>query len=501
MNKPILRALYLDAYYQVLDNKVFRILALLVCPIILLTFVIGFRPEGIVLFWGMKTISYAEFAGWFGQHIGADSKDVNLAFIQNVQHLIVDQLAGNVGILLSLAATAFFVPRMLEKGAADVVFSRPVGRATLLLARYLAGVLFVGMLGAVLVIGMHMGFLIVSGASDPAFLWSILTLTYVFALVHAVSTVVAVFSRSSVAALLTSVLFFSFNGCVQSKAWIWLEWGRARAEAARAESGDAAPEGKLDLDEGTAGLFTHTLDVLHFTLPKTSDADLIVVKLRTLVSGEKELLRDGPGSLVLHSSPPPYVYSPPPGEADLAHEPARWSWSGAAGAECTLTLRRESRLVDKPGEKPRKRSSAEYARDCMSALKGQPGGDVPERSKIQEQRIELEFVAWGETREARKLAHAKAWFCSGDWAYVLELEGETAALPGDFARDRLRELSQSFLIDRDDPRYMDPVAWYTHRLDWDAPLRHNIFFSVGSSVLFALLLLALAAWKLRRIDF
>jgi flagellar biogenesis protein FliO len=48
---------------------------------------------------------------------------------------------------------------------------------------------------------------------------------------------------------------------------------------------------------------------------------------------------------------------------------------------------------------------------------------------------------------------------------------------------------------------MEAEAWYARRLDWTAPLRHNIFFSVGSSLVFALLLFALAAWKLKRIDF
>jgi hypothetical protein len=48
---------------------------------------------------------------------------------------------------------------------------------------------------------------------------------------------------------------------------------------------------------------------------------------------------------------------------------------------------------------------------------------------------------------------------------------------------------------------MEAEAWYARRLDWFAPLRHNIFFSLGSSLGFALLCFALAAWRLKRIDF
>jgi len=501
VNKPILRALFLDAYYQVLDNRIFRVLALLVCPLVLLTFVIGFREHGIVILWGLKTIPYEEFAGWFGQHIAPGATDVNLSFIQGVQQLVVGQLAGNLGILLSLAATAFFVPRMLEKGAADVVFSRPLGRGTLLLARYFSGVLFVTLLGSVLVLGMHLGFLLVSGASDPAFLWSILTLTYVFALIHAVSATVAVFSRSSVAAILTAVLFFTFNGCVHSTAWIPVEWARARSALTRAESGDQDAEGGPDFDHGAAGVLTTALDALHFTLPKTTDADIIVAKVRTLVSGEHALLRDPQGALLVHAPQPPCQLVEPQGEADLSRQPARWTWAGTGGPTCELVLRRESRLVDRPGDQPRKRSGAEFSRDWMTELGKRPGVEARERSKVGAPRIEFDYVAWREVLDARKLVRARGWLTSGDWVYVLELEGESAAPPGEFATERLREVARTLVVDRDDPRSLDPLAWYTRRLDWSAPLRHNIFFSIGSSVLFAALLLALAAWKLRRIDF
>jgi ABC-type transport system involved in multi-copper enzyme maturation permease subunit len=500
VNKSILRALLLDAYYQVLDNMVFRILAVLVCVLVLPAFLIGFRPEGIVILWGVKTIGYQEFASWFGQHLPTDAKDVDLAFIQGLQQLVVGSFAGNIGIFFSLAATAFFVPRMLEKGAADVVFSRPIGRATLLAARYFAGVLFIVLLGTVLVLGMHVGLLLVSGKSDPAFLWSILTLAYVFALVHAVSTVVAVFSRSSVAAILTALLFFSANGCVH-KFWIPLEWARARSAVEREEALASGGEVKPEVDAGALGFFAGVLDILHFTLPKTTDADVIVAKLRTLVSGERVLLRDPPGFLVVHAPPSSYTLAPAAEQTDLAREPARWTWDGGPAGQATLLLRRESRLVEKPGEKTRKRAAAEYSRELATSLKSQAGTSALERSKLPDLRTEIEYDAWSETLDGKKTQRGRGFFGTGDWIYVLELESESAATPGELVRDRFRELSESFLIDRDDPRYMDPQTWYTRRLDWTAPPRHNIFVSIASSLAFALLLFALAVWKLRRIDF
>ena len=52
-----------------------------------------------------------------------------------LQIVFIDYLAGTVGIFMCVAATVFFVPRMLEKGAADPLFSKPVSRWSLLFAR------------------------------------------------------------------------------------------------------------------------------------------------------------------------------------------------------------------------------------------------------------------------------------------------------------------------------------------------------------------------------
>ena len=47
----------------------------------------------------------------------------------------------------------------------------------------------------------------------------------------------------------------------------------------------------------------------------------------------------------------------------------------------------------------------------------------------------------------------------------------------------------------------DADRWFAERLDWDAPWKFNIFFSVGSSLAFAGVLFLLASWRLSRIDF
>ncbi|MBI3628228.1 MAG: branched-chain amino acid ABC transporter permease [Candidatus Rokubacteria bacterium] len=145
MKRVVARALLQDAFSQVMDNKVFRLLVLASITLIAPAFLIGFREDGIHILFGWKSITYAALFDTVSAPV-PHVKDLNVYVIQGVQTAIVQGLAGGLGILFCIAATAFFVPRMLEKGAADTLFTKPLSRVVLLLSRYVAGLIFVGAL-------------------------------------------------------------------------------------------------------------------------------------------------------------------------------------------------------------------------------------------------------------------------------------------------------------------------------------------------------------------
>jgi hypothetical protein len=177
---------------------------------------------------------------------------------------------------LCVTATAFFMPRMLEKGAADVVFSKPVSRLALMLTRYIAGLIFVAVLAVALIGGMHLGLSLVSGHSLPGFLWSIPTLIYTFAVFHAVSILAGVVTRSSVGAILLTMTFATLNSCTHG-AW--------EVKQAYSDSQELADLGEqVDLDPGAMPeplrWIGGALDVAHYALPKTRDARRLAELLR-----------------------------------------------------------------------------------------------------------------------------------------------------------------------------------------------------------------------------
>ncbi len=491
MNRTVVAALFEDAFRQVLDDKVFRLLVGLAIVLILPTFLVGFLPDGITLLFGWKTWTYADL-GAFG---GAGNGELaSIRMIGLVQEAIVSGLAGTFGLLFCVAATAFFVPRMLEKGAADTLFSKPVGRFALLVARYSAGVIFVACLSFLLVLGMHIGFLVTSGYSDPAFLWSALTLTYIFALIHSVSVTVAVLTRSSIAAILTTLIFFGFTGCMH-RTWIRSEYVQAVAAESSAR-GDDTPAGP-----GRFQFLTDALDVVHWTLPKTTDADYVVAGLRRSITEPDPALRDTNGVLAVIADPQDFARQGPI-EVDLETTPALWIARDSAGEETArIALTRRDRTdPEKPGKL---RSATAFTSEFVKAIEADPTTAAkPTRSGRPEvEGLGFNWVRWRVRGTGADVERARGFTSVESALYEVEASFQSEFGPAD-DRDRALERFLSVLrVERKTAGTMSPEAWYSREFGWTSTFRHNAFVSIGSSVLFAILLLLLARWRLARIDF
>lgn len=284
MNRgAIRRALFYDALFQVLDNRVFRILAVLTLVLLAVPWLVGLREEEVVLVWGWRTYEYRDLLQAFSPLIpDMDGSDQQRA-IAGLVDLLVTNLAGTFGLFFVLAATCFFVPQMLEKGAADPLFSKPVSRLRLLLARYWAGILFVTLLSLFLMGGITLGLLLNSHYFDVSLLWSGLSAVYRFSIHSAFATLMGVWTRSSTAVLLLTLSFMGFNALIHN-VWIWNRWQAQRdlIENARPQPSGASAEAERareDVDVFLEVLET-SVSALHHVLPKLQDADPIARSLR-----------------------------------------------------------------------------------------------------------------------------------------------------------------------------------------------------------------------------
>jgi hypothetical protein len=395
---------------------------------------------------------------------------------------------------------------MLEKGAADTLFTKPLSRAVLLLSRYLAGLIFVGALSFLLVLGIHLGLLLVSGYSDPAFLWCTLTLIYVYALVQTVSLVIGVFTRSSVATILCTVIFFAFNGCIQST-WVGKEWNMERRSAER-DSDAPEPAKPPELGFPILKLLAGTLDTLHYTMPKTSDADVLTRKLRTVVAGHSLVLIDEAGNLAVDQNPEGFTLQGTPGKVDLHEAPATWASHAPDGTESgRIALSRRSLLVERPGTAgapPRisHQSTGQAANEFMKTLEGRPEVvDKPVKEHESFVRPSHDLVRWTESEAGGKLERQRLFFAVDDWMYELDIRAQPGLLDSDERVSRVDQFLSGFRVTKDEAAYTDVGTWYEAKFGWTAPLKFNAFFSIGSSLAFAALMLGIAAWRLGRIDF
>lgn len=494
------RALLEDARQQVLDNTVFRLLVILTAVPILLTFVVGFREDHISLLWGFKTFEYEPILEVFGGLTRYEHP--NELFIQRVQQIAVAFLGGTVGVIFCIAATAFFTPRTLEKGAADTLFAKPVSRISVLLSRYFAGILFVGLVAVVMVVGMYLGLLLNSGYNDPGFLWGVVTLMYLYSLLHAFSVFVAVLTRSSTAAILLTLILFVVSGSVHL-GWMGVQFLQAQRIIKEHVTAEAEDESEEE-EEGSkvVTFLLRTLDTFHYALPKTGDADFITEKLRKALTEAAPQVETGDGQLLIRSAPEGFVLVE--GTADrLEQDGVAWVADTAAGGnDGEVRVRRYQRPTveeEKDRKIPRRETATAAAKRLIEGLEAR--GTLESKPELDHQslsQVHLVSVTWTEAERS----HERIFFQFDEWMYELDFDISTTYMEaGPVSRWRRSFLWREDNVVLGGVAGLNPADWYRKTFSWNAPWKFNIFFSIGSSLAFALLMLFFAWLKLRRIDF
>lgn len=544
MNRNTLRALLADARYQVFDNVVFRILLGVAALIVALSFCVRFGDEGISFFFGTWELSYGSLGGLL-----RTTTDPKAQSIQFVQEQVIEVIAGNLGIMLCIAATAFFTPRMLEKGSADNIFSKPVGRFTLLLSRYFAGLLFVGVLSFLMVFGMQAGLSIVSGYNDWGFLWSAVTLVYVYAILQAFSIMVATVTRNSVASILLTMILFMFTGCTNG-AWVRIEWASQsglgamiqeehEAQADDEEAIDEAEsatdsETESDAESGSPADVLGTLQkfvyICRSILPRTGDADILARKLRKSIEGRAPdvFIKDG-ADPVFHLVTGVFAFEfSGGGLAELDGEGLTWNLADPQGGTLRLTRQPRPLKTSKFGRERQKteRDLAAEAREEVITEHGQVAL-LPAPPPQNGRRLD-----WTVLNDPELPLRSRVIIARGD--YLFELHAKLP--PGSFAADAenrpeaddavdeaevdeadedddttaadedLLELDpvQDFMMGASfgvDPTLKDANTWYESKFGWDAEWDYNAWVSIGTSFAFAIVMLLLACWRIRRMDF
>jgi ABC-type transport system involved in multi-copper enzyme maturation permease subunit len=189
-----------------------------------------------------------------------------------IQDSIVNGIGAGVTLLIAVILTAFFIPNMIRKGSLDLLIAKPISRLKLLIFKYIGGLLFILILSGFTVGGVWVVLGIRSGVWNPEFLLVIPILTFTFAILYSLSTMLGVLTRSAIVAILLTCLFAAFLYVVG--------FAKSTLDLVRADP---------KLKEEVPTWVVWTVDGLNNCLPRYKDLDKLTTKLlasSTLTPGE-----------------------------------------------------------------------------------------------------------------------------------------------------------------------------------------------------------------------
>ncbi len=191
--------------------------------------------------------------------------------VTNISRWIISRLGAPAIMLLGCIITAFYVPNMLRKGTIDLLLSKPLTRPGLLIYKYVGGLTFMFLNTAVLVVGLWVVLGLRTSVWEPAFLYALPILTFEFALFYALSTLLAVLTRSPIVCIVGCVLMWGLL--------FGMGWGYYFASSTSEAKGKLAPE-----------WIYNTATVAHAALPHYLDLDWLgdrALQERTLPDAER----------------------------------------------------------------------------------------------------------------------------------------------------------------------------------------------------------------------
>jgi ABC-type transport system involved in multi-copper enzyme maturation permease subunit len=197
MNQTL--AIFLDAYRDLNSRKMFWITLVLSGLVVLAFLLVGVNAHGVkILVWQL------------------DSPDMDspAAFYKRLLMVAVDVWLSWVAVGLALISTSTIFPEFISGGSIELFLCKPIGRLRLFLTKYLSGLLFATLQVAVFCAACFLVMGIRGGMWEPKIFLAVPLVVAVFSYLYCVSVRIGVWTRSTVAAVLLTLLFWLAVGMV-----------------------------------------------------------------------------------------------------------------------------------------------------------------------------------------------------------------------------------------------------------------------------------------------
>jgi len=191
-------ALCVDAYRELNNKRLFWITLILSLLVVLAFAFVGINDRGITVFgtqfdnvaWSTRIIP----AGTFYKFIFTE--------------IAIPWWLGLIATVLALVSVCSVFPDFVSGGSIDLYLSKPIGRLRLFITKYLTSLMFVALqvlifsVGSIILIGLK------SGTWEPRILLAVPLVTLFFSYLFSVCVLLGIVTRSPLASLLITILFW-----------------------------------------------------------------------------------------------------------------------------------------------------------------------------------------------------------------------------------------------------------------------------------------------------
>ena len=193
-------AILVDSYRALKAQRLFKTVLGLSFVVILGFASFGFNEQGMTFFFGLLDVE--------SEYIYEGSKWARTLYLGIFSYFIVTIWLGWAATILALISTSSIYPSFLSEGAVELTMSKPVRRTTMFFTKYLGGLMFVFLqvglfcVGAFLVVGWRIG------EWNVTIFLAVPLITLFFSYLFCVNVFFGVLTRSTLVALLFTVLFW-----------------------------------------------------------------------------------------------------------------------------------------------------------------------------------------------------------------------------------------------------------------------------------------------------
>jgi ABC-type transport system involved in multi-copper enzyme maturation permease subunit len=192
-------AIFLDAYRELNARKLFWITLVFSGLVVAAFALVGINEQGLrIIVW--------DFPSFLNTETMSEELFYKSMFVSFGIKFWLTWLAA----ILALVSTASIFPDFISGGAIDMVLSKPIGRWRLFLTKYTTGLMFVALQVSVFSAAAFLLIGIKGGAWEPSIFLAIPLVVIFFSYLFCVCTLLGIITRSTIASLMLTLVFWLF---------------------------------------------------------------------------------------------------------------------------------------------------------------------------------------------------------------------------------------------------------------------------------------------------